>query len=250
MTTKIEDKILFNTFVTFEKVLKTRVKNAMACDKEIIPIDERKKLNKYTRTFTSNGYRIDYQFPESKDFGRVKEVPYTGLGTFSAPVRGYLANEIYLDVDMVNCHPTILRHEFKRKGLDTSIIDEYVDNREIFLASNGINKTDFLIMINKEDFKHINEKIMKLHSQIYHTFIPSLLADNQEILSSIKKSRTYNKMGTFIANYLQSIEFQILVQLHNFSLKEDIHVDVLMHDGFFVRITETVSLGSYWSIAN
>ena len=42
MTTEIQDKILFNTFVAFEKVLKTRVKNAMACDKEIIPIDEKK----------------------------------------------------------------------------------------------------------------------------------------------------------------------------------------------------------------
>ena len=67
---------MFNTITKYELVEKNRVKNCLACNKDLVPNDEKKKLNKYTKTFTSSGYRIDYQFPEGKDFGRVKEVPY------------------------------------------------------------------------------------------------------------------------------------------------------------------------------
>ena len=158
---------MFNTITKYELVEKNRLKNCLACNKDLVPNDEKKKLNKYTKTFTSSGYRTDYQFPEGKEFGRAKELPYTGLGTFCGFVRGYLANGIYLDIDIINCHPTILQHEFHRKGLNTEIIDDYIANREEFLIKENITKNDFLIMINKENFVPKSERITKLHNQIY-----------------------------------------------------------------------------------
>jgi hypothetical protein len=235
------ESTLFNTIVLHEHVPKTRVKNAMSCDKDIVPIDEKQKLNKYSKTFCQNFYRTDYQWPSAKEWGRVKQTPYTGLGTLYSPLRGYLANGIYLDIDVVNCHPTLLQHEFKKQQLDTSIIDEYVNDRESFCIREKIDKTTFCTMINMEAFKHPSVKVMSLHRQIYKTFIPSVLSTNKDIMSLINKSRADNKLGKFIGNYLQSKEFEILVCLYKFSLKHDIMVDVLMHDGFFARITEIVN---------
>lgn len=240
MTTENNEQF-FNTLTLHEQTPRNRVKNAMACNMDIIPIDEKKKLDKYSRTYSVNLYRTDYQWPTVKEWGRVKQVPYTGLGTFYGPLRGYLANGIYLDIDVVNCHPTILRHEFQKKSIDTSIIDDYVLNRESFLKNESIDKEEFLKMINKEDFKHPSEKITKLHTQIYKMLIPMLLNDNHEIMTLINKSRTHNKFGKFIGNYLQSVEFKVLAKLYKYSLRQDIFIDVLMHDGFFVRITETVN---------
>ena len=77
---------VFNTIVLFEKIEKNKVKNLLGCSYDIVPLDEKHKLKAYMQKSTSDGYRIDYQYPELKDFGRVKQVPYTGLGTFCREV--------------------------------------------------------------------------------------------------------------------------------------------------------------------
>lgn len=232
---------VFNTLFKFELVSKIRVKNCISCSNNLVSNDEKYILKKYIIEYTDKGFRICYTFPEGKDFGRIRQIPFTGLGTFSKPVRGYLAKDIYIDVDAVNCHPVILRNEFIKKGIDTCIIDEYVNNKEEFLQKENITKEDFLKMINDEKFVDNNTTLTKLHGQIYNLLLPSLLKENVNINEFIKKSRSYNKHGAFIANYLQNIEFNILVVVSACSEKEGAFVDVFMHDGFFVRITKTVT---------
>lgn len=228
---------IFNTIILHEKIDKNRVKNLKGSSSDIVPLDEKKKLDKYTKQYTIEGYRIDYQLPELKNYGRIKEVPYTGLGTFCQEVRGYLADGIYLDVDMVNCHPTIINGLFKKYGIDCSIINEYVSNRDNFLKSEKITKEDFLKIINTGKCD-CQGKMKKLHNQIYGVFLAKIISDRPDI--KVKKD-DYNKQGKIIANFLQDIEFKILSKLYNYCETEGIIIDVLMHDGFFVRITDKVN---------
>jgi len=232
--------MIFNTLTLHEQVDDNRVKNLKGAKIEIVPVDEKKKLEKYRNVWTSSGYRIDYQQPELKAFGRVKEIPFTGLGTFCQSVRGYLARDIYVDVDMVNCHPVILAHEFKARKLDCTDINEYVNNRKEFLEVEGIDKKDFLKMINKEDYQGNSSRVNSIHSQIYDTFVPLILKENPEMAAQVRKSRLVNKNGALVANYLQHREFTLLGELYNFCKANGMIVDVLMHDGFFVRITKEV----------
>ncbi|KAH9262981.1 hypothetical protein BASA82_000004 [Batrachochytrium salamandrivorans] len=229
---------IFNTLVLHEKIPKNRVKNLKGASVNLVPLDEKKKLDKYIKQFGADGYKIDYQLPELKNYGRVKEVPYTGLGTFCREVRGYLANGIYLDIDMVNCHPVVLFHLFKQEGLDTEIIGEYVNEREEFLKTEGITKVEFLKMINKEAYQGAG-KVKKLHDQIYGAFLAKVMSDHPEI--KVKRS-DYNKKGQIIASYLQDIEFQMLSEIYKYGSNNGLLIDVLMHDGFFVRITDTIQL--------
>ena len=234
---KQESSGIFNTLALHEKIDKNRVKNIKGSNSYIVPLDEKKKVDKYTKLFTNDGYKVEYQHPELKDYGRVKQIPYTGLGTFCGEVRGYLANGVYIDVDMVNCHPVILLHEFKRLHLDTSVIGDYVNNRETFLKRENITKEEFLKYINKADVKP-QGSVSKLHNQIYGSFLATILHENPDVKV---KQNDYNSQGKFIGCYLQSIEFKLLTCLYNYCKSNGILIDVLMHDGFFVRITETIN---------
>ncbi|KAH9244356.1 hypothetical protein BASA81_018252 [Batrachochytrium salamandrivorans] len=206
--------MLFNSLSLNEHVSKSRVKNLLTASTDLVPLDEKKKINLYTKCLRNDGtYKIGYERPELKAFGRVTPKPHTGLGVFCRTVRGYLANEVYIDVDMVNCHPVLLHTTFKEHGLDDSIIGDYVADREAFLAREGIEKTDFLAMLNKEDFKGTG--VMKaLHDQIYKVLVPALQQKFKGI--KIKKGDGYNLKGKFIANYLQDMELKVLSRLYQF----------------------------------
>jgi hypothetical protein len=232
---------IFNTLTLSEKVLKNRVKNLKGASIDIVPLDEKRKLDYYSKFYTKDGYRIEYQLPELKNFGRVKQVPYTGLGTFCQQVRGYLANGVYIDVDMVNCHPVLLNHLFLKNGVDNTIIGEYVKDRDSFLAKHNIAKETFLAMINNEKFTSDNATMATLHNQIYNSFLNKIRLQFPDIEKYVKNSRANNKKGKVIANILQQHEFEILTSIFVLCKTNGILIDVLMHDGFFVRITDTIN---------
>jgi hypothetical protein len=234
---------MFNAIIKDERVSKARVKNLLAAPVDVVPLDEKAKLKKYTREFRENPgmYRITYQRPEFKTFGRITETPYTGIGTFCKSVRGYLARGVYVDVDMVNCHPRILLHELKAIHADYTDLEEYINDRPGFLAREGVHKEDVLKMINKEDYESSSPAMMRIHRQIYERLVPSIIERMPGMNDQIKKSRLRNRRGVLVANFLQDREFAILQALDEFCTARSIPVDVYMHDGFFVRLTPEVT---------
>lgn len=234
---------MLDSAVRYERVSKNRVKNLLVSSIDVVPIEEKGKLNKYTKQYKSEelGYEIVYQRPEFKDFGRIKEIPFTGLGTFGRAVRGYLANGVYTDVDMVNCHPRIIENEFEVNGIDCKVIRKFTDNREEFLKRENITKEEFLRMVNKEDYEGHSEDVNFIHSQIYGLLVPIILKNYPEMAAQVRKSRLRNKNGALVANYLQHKEFAILNEVYKVCVAHELSVDVFMHDGFFVRMTPEVT---------
>lgn len=223
---------MLNSFVVYEKVNKNRVKNLIASSIDIVPIDDKRKLEQYLKLHDNNGFRITYQHPELKDIGRVKQIPFTGLGTFSQKIRGYLADELYVDVDMINCHPVVLQHIFTENRLNCLPLNNYINNRDKFLKDNKVSKEDFLTMINREELKINSEEIKIIHSTIYDQLLPILLSKNLNIIPK----RDWNKKGQIISGYLQYREFNLLLSIYEYCKSEKMIVDVIMHDGFFIRI--------------
>lgn len=77
----------------------------------------------------------------------------------------------------------------------------------------------------------------RLHSQIYTTLLPILKQEYKHIKTERSKDK-YNPGGKFIANFLQDQELNILSQLYMYGQENGLNIDVLMHDGFFVRIVK------------
>lgn len=242
---------MFNAITFKERIPKNRVKNCLSVSQDSVCRDDKQALNKYSKQFKDDGYQITYVHPDYKNFGNVKLVnysgrikpdPYTGLSVFSSKVRGYLAYGIYIDVDMVNCHPTILNHLMKVNGINTDdTLQLYINDRDNFLSKNKIDKNEFLISINKSDYVSKTSVHKKIHDQIYKQLLPILLEKDTDLKNVYNSSRVFNKEGKLIANYLQVEEFKLLTTLYTYCRDNNIMVDVLMHDGFFVRIDENIN---------
>ncbi len=107
---------------------------------------------------------VSYEFSKAmKTNGRRFAKPF-GLQGVKAHVRGYLVGDEYLDYDMQNCHPTLLRstviqgiyydnqESFKK---EYPYLDQYVTNRSEFLERSECDKRDVLMMMNSGNTTHI-----------------------------------------------------------------------------------------------
>lgn len=232
----------FNSITLFEQTSKMRVKNLLATKCEIVSIDEKQKLNKYTRELRDNGYQIQYMYPEFKDMGRLVPKPYTGLATFCREVRGYLGKDYYVDVDMRNCHPTIIRKVLKDNLFDTSeTLDHYILNPGAFLKELGLDKYEFLKSIYKSDYVTENVLHKAIHDQIYKELVPALLKSNPMLESKYKLLRGYNREGKTFSTYIQDIECELLGHCLTYAKNNGLFIDVLMYDGFFIRLDENTT---------
>jgi hypothetical protein len=129
---------------------------------------------------------------------------------------------------------------FQNLTRNTEVTGDYVNHREQFLKREKCTKEDFLTMINKENFE--GSGLLKvLHNQIYELLLPKIFKEYPKMAQSIKRSKVDNKHGKIIANYLQDIEFKLLSVLYKFGTENGFLIDTLMHDGFFVRITDTIN---------
>lgn len=236
----------YNSIVLFELVKKNAVKNLYYSSIDVVCNEDKLKLAKYLKCNNDkNGFQIVYKHPENKgEISRLYTVPYTGLATFSRPVRGYLIKDVYVDIDMVNCHPCLMQWSFKKYDLSTEYVDAYINNRDAFLKDNNTDKTEVLKMINDKDYVKNNpncpEVIKKWHNQIYTVWYSALTTDpsNADTVAIVNKSRIKNREGIFVSHYLQGLEFRIFAELLKYAKQNDLHVDCLMHDGFLMRMED------------
>lgn len=182
-------------------------------------------------------YTKDIRYSASVKLGPFTK--YTGLGTLTRQFRGYLSEGLYIDVDIVNCHPIIL---------DTltshSVLREYCDKRDEFLTKHDITKEDFLSnLYNMYGKVHDNPLLMNLNSHLKNVLIPKLKQEFPTIWKRVLKKKV-NQEGSFLANVVQHFECLILQECLQFA-KGCVEIDVLIHDGFQVRVGENLDIAQF-----
>ena len=55
-------------------------------------------------------------------------------------IRNSIMSKNIKDIDMVNCHPTILNYLCKKNNVNCNILENYIDNRELILSSFSENR--------------------------------------------------------------------------------------------------------------
>lgn len=89
----------------------------------------------------ANSYRL--KWAEGRKEGR-RYINGWGFQNLQNDLKWFLAPEGYVDLDIVNCHPTFALYLCRENNISVPILDEYVNKRKEVLESNNIKKRDVL----------------------------------------------------------------------------------------------------------
>ncbi len=178
---------------------------------------------------------------EQKDVGRyyyIKKENY-GVLYLKNAVRGFILKKGTVDLDIKNCHPTLLSQLIKEQDLISKELDEYIKNRDEVMKKYNFDKDTFLKMINNKNFKTDNQFLLKVHETIYKKFIPIMKNKYQEFYNECtlicnKKKKTNNIEGTFISRLLQEAEQDVMFYCIEFLNNNNIEYGCLIYDGIHI----------------
>jgi hypothetical protein len=92
---------------------------------------------------TSNDIVLSHSLPKKSKFNRIVPDKYASLAVLRRAVRHTLSEDIYIDIDIVNCLPTILTSIAKKNEYPLPKMTRYVENRtEILQSIQDIHRVD------------------------------------------------------------------------------------------------------------
>ena len=230
--------------------------------------NERHMLEQYSKGVNKSGY-INVKYICNKKIGRRHPERSLSYCSMRREVRHTLCKNEYVDIDMKNCHPSILYNIIKLnkdkfQGISTKVFKKFVKDRDEYIkeliekSGNIFNKDDikklnFRSMYNGSIegwFKEMEEKYgITINIDIQHfeklktelNNISQIVCDyNPNFYNHWKKAIGYdsnNEYGSFISYYLQEWERRILDVVYNYVLKKSrvkILDCVLCFDGIMI----------------
>jgi hypothetical protein len=118
-------------------------------------LNPRDILRRYKLNIRGGCAHVKYIHSAVSNAGRKFAHRAEGLQSFSRAIRHTLADGLYQDIDIVNCHPVILVQYCEKKGYACNWIKDYVENRparlEDLMTANGME----VIKANKELVKKV-----------------------------------------------------------------------------------------------
>jgi len=163
-----------------------------------------------------------------------------GVQSLPKKIRGFLMSHT-TDLDMANCHPTILKYICFKHQIACPELTYYVNNREAVLTEYGgkqdVAKKVFLSTINDEKYQITSNKIILKkfdeEMKILHQRILSI-PEYKPILQSVPDSKKENKIGSAMNRILNHYENLILQDTVSFVRTKGLSVVALMFDGLMI----------------
>tara|TARA_R110000772_G_scaffold67340_4_gene149575 strand:+ start:196 stop:2748 length:2553 start_codon:yes stop_codon:yes gene_type:complete len=190
----------------------------------------------------------DYKFAKDLDFGRLY-VKKGGIQMCQKLLKGALVPDNVSDIDIKNCHVSILRYFAKTedccKKIETPYLDEYVQNRESFLETAVTSKVQVLILMNcdvprytgnkaTQELRGLVKEFQKIKKELYKKYSETIKTDN-----------TKNPVSSTINKLICKLENEILQRAVYFSEQEGHVVEALMFDGFHVVLKEETDMDEF-----
>lgn len=187
-------------------------------------------------------------------------------------VRSALFAETETDIDIVNCHPTLLKYICDKHGIKCKSLSQYVTDRDEFLEQNLSVEQDDVDRFNKStvdtldlhDFKkriataslygckdYKKNFLLKTNPWGSSAFPRELaritksiiaIADYSQIVSDIRKDKGDAHDGTILSFILQEIEVNIVKQAMDMFQNAGFEITTLIHDGFQLRSTDNTAI--------
>lgn len=224
-----------------------------------------RKVVKRMLSDKKKGNEFDVLYVRSKNsvldnLGRLTPDPYYGLSALPRDFRSALAKPFYFDVDIENCHPTILLAEAQQRKWPHVYLKQYCKNREKIFAqmmAEDTNldrnqcKTMFIRVLFGGKPEETDPRFVQAFGREMASLQKNIAALHPQIFKHCqKKAKAKNKTwsnveGACCALYLQTREVHALLTLKEFLQRKGRQMDVLIHDGGFVRKLKNKETGEY-----
>lgn len=222
---------------------------------------ERQQLLKYKDQIKNGFAEIKYSRVKGLNFGRVYPSKSIGLFPMRKLIRNTLANKFFVDIDIENCHPSILSQICHKNDIECYYLDKYIKNRDTILndvmneysIDRSKAKTLFIQLLYFGTFESwAKENNIKSKPSSFINKFKNELKDigniiyrnNEEILKIIDNKKKdlnineFNKIGSVISYYLQEYECQILETIFKYCIDNKIiknNICVLCADGLMIQ---------------
>ena len=164
---------------------------------------------------------------------------YYGIGSCLSYLKKEIRNSIMpknmKDINMINCHPTILLNLCQKSELVCNILKNCVENRDIILDSFGDNRKSvkemFLTVLNG-GFKDKYSEDSRINN--YLKLLENEVVKIQEYFYSKDKryfEKSFNYMGINLSRIILDIENQILQVMINYFISKRVNIFTLKYDG-------------------
>ena len=155
----------------------------------------------------------------------------------SKPVRGFLMKHT-TDIDMINCHPVILKYICDKHNIMCPNLEYYIKNRNTILNTVGADyKQKFLCSVNSdksntndkyEFLRNFDKECKTIQKQV------TSISEYKHIVDSVPDTKTYNRIGSAINRIICVYENNILQELIKFIQSKNMEISVLAFDGLMV----------------
>lgn len=219
----------------YENVNKEKLKLVLKCNN--IPINDESNENDINwldifKNITLINYaklnqNITYTQKNTNGMGRYMG---QGLQSFPKEIRKYLSDNMYIDIDMVNCHPILIENILRINNIEIPILlKEYNQDKEATMVKyNWTDKKSMLYIINKQECKSENKEIQNFHRVLY-THLFNIFKKTYTVIE-----KETNPLGSFMALCLQDVENKVLMCMYKKCLELNVKVGVLIFDGMMI----------------
>ena len=194
---------------------------------------------------------------KSNDIGRWYCNKGIGIQPLCVSVRHTICDDLWIDIDQVNSHPTILKNFIDKYNLKSQLLNECMDNREMFLAkvmkeeksNRATAKTLVISTINGKKYK--SKTLVKLADELEPIIQHIIeLEEYKEIKDYVEKTYKNDKniTGKIISRILQVIENNLLETYVEFFINKDLipkykdgYEVALIFDGLQLRKNDKIN---------
>jgi len=199
-----------------------------------------------TQRYEAMTYFLTVHYGSKNNYGRVYPFRCASLGMLRRPIRHFIAEGLYYDIDMINAHFMIMlglcnRCNYKK----IKKIKNYINNRELtlkkYMLEYGMTrdkvKTMFIAMLNGGKISYFLEKnsntgyvpdsylkgFEKECSNVCDRFMEEVKSHTPESIYHILTERhilTQEKRRSFMSKYLQIEEEKILKIFYGLAVKK------------------------------
>lgn len=171
-----------------------------------------------------------------------------GIQNIPSRFRGLLFGENTTDIDIVNCHPSILRRLCEINDIKCPQLDYYCDNRKKIIDEKQASKTEVVVCMYMSESVMTYSPFLKLFDAEIKV-IQRMLYDNDryDFIRKMVNSTKKNPIGTFLSYLLQYHERLIVSCACDFLNEKKIEICSQMFDGCMVygEFSEVEELEKY-----